>query len=750
MHPNEIDSINQPWHIGARNDWPELISIINKGLDAVTEAEKKSLHKKWLGEDEQRRIQLTEEEKRFIDAHPRIKIHMEEDYIPFSFVRGGELKGYSIDFAELIAKKLGVEFVYLTKQSWNEAISKLKSKEIDVIGQMINTEKRRRYTLFTDTYMKYYTGISVKIENAHLNTLEALEGKKLAIINGYAIEDVVKKHYPMIEIFNCDDNYSCLNEVSQGKVDAFLSTYTVMQYLISEHDLFQMTTFSINDNPLFAETKEAFGIRNDWPLFHSAMQKAINDIEVDEKQRIFKKWFGLAKQAKPKIQLTHEEKAFLENHPIIKVSNEMDWPPFDFVIGKEPKGYSIDLIKMIAERIGIKLEFINGYTWNELFEKFKKKEIDIVHPVYHISYRERVGLFSKTIFVGRNVYVTQAESPKIRSIEDLKEKIVAVVKGWATEKFLKDEYPEIELLLTNNLVESLKAISMGQAYATIEMDAVAGYYLIKEMRTDLKINGWFKEFDIRRDNKLYYLIRKDWPILQQIFIKAQESIKPQELAALQKSWFGASKDEKTQLQLIQEEKEKDRVRVVFSDEEQAYLDRKGVIKFSVDPFWPPFEYIDEKGQFRGIMKDYLHLFHEISNIEFKLMPTNSWKETLELVRTKKCDLIPQIAPTPEREAAVKRYRSFVKKGLSESGLPDLSGGGLVRSACDWTELKAIRKTDARIKGDERILGNSEFVVNVLNAPNEKFEEKYALKAGGYDFKYLFNTTSIQCTKYDSK
>jgi len=95
----------------------------------------------------------------------------------------------------------------------------------------------------------------------------------------------------------------------------------------------------------------------------------------------------------------------------------------------------------------------------------------------------------------------------------------------------------------------------------------------------------------------------------------------------------------------------------------------------------------------------------------------------------------------KKRLAVKRYRSFVKKGLSEGSRPDLSGGGLVRSAGGWTELKAIRKTDARIKGDERILGNSDFVVNVLNASNEKLEEKYVLKEGGYDFNYAVQRVS---------
>jgi len=68
---------------------------------------------------------------------------------------------------------------------------------------------------------------------------------------------------------------------------------------------------------------------------------------------------------------------------------------------------------------------------------------------------------------------------------------------------------------------------------------------------------------------------------------------------------------------------------------------------------------------------------------------------------------------------------------------------LVRSAGSWIELKAIRKTDARIKGDERILDNSDFVVNVLNAANEQLEEKYALKAGGCSIDILIEVNEIE-------
>jgi hypothetical protein len=37
------------------------------------------------------------------------------------------------------------------------------------------------------------------------------------------------------------------------------------------------------------------------------------------------------------------------------------------------------------------------------------------------------------------------------------------------------------------------------------------------------------------------------------------------------------------------------------------------------------------------------------------------------------------------------------------------GGGLVRSAGDWSAVKALRKSDTRMKGDERILGDGDFL-----------------------------------------
>ena len=83
--------------------------------------------------------------------------------------------------------------------------------------------------------------------------------------------------------------------------------------------------------------------------------------------------------------------------------------------------------------------------------------------------------------------------------------------------------------------------------------------------------------------------------------------------------------------------------------------------------------------------------------------------------------------------ARRRYREYVKKGISVGKRQDLIGGGLVRSAGGWDALKGLRKIKVYMKGDERILGDSNFVETVLKECRDEFDRRYLLKSGGYDF-----------------
>jgi len=56
--------------------------------------------------------------------------------------------------------------------------------------------------------------------------------------------------------------------------------------------------------------------------------------------------------------------------------------------------------------------------------------------------------------------------------------------------------------------------------------------------------------------------------------------------------------------------------------------------------------------------------------------------------------------------------------------PELVGGGLIRSLGGWDEVKKMRLArQDRINGDQRILGESDFVRDVLSESEENFSRK---------------------------
>jgi len=61
----------------------------------------------------------------------------------------------------------------------------------------------------------------------------------------------------------------------------------------------------------------------------------------------------------------------------------------------------------------------------------------------------------------------------------------------------------------------------------------------------------------------------------------------------------------------------------------------------------------------------------------------------------------------------KNCLRYVKKSIDQGRSPELVGGGLIRSLGGWSAVKALRKAGAYMKGDERILGNGDFVENML-------------------------------------
>ena len=79
-----------------------------------------------------------------------------------------------------------------------------------------------------------------------------------------------------------------------------------------------------------------------------------------------------------------------------------------------------------------------------------------------------------------------------------------------------------------------------------------------------------------------------------------------------------------------------------------------------------------------------------------------------------------------REKAIEKYKDFVGEGIDAGSRPELVGGGLIRSLGGWSQVLSLRRVGSKIFSDDRILGSSEFVKNVIADAEEKAKETLRL------------------------
>lgn len=77
----------------------------------------------------------------------------------------------------------------------------------------------------------------------------------------------------------------------------------------------------------------------------------------------------------------------------------------------------------------------------------------------------------------------------------------------------------------------------------------------------------------------------------------------------------------------------------LSIEEKSFLKKIKVIKKCVDPLWMPLEEIDKNGQHIGVIADILHIVEEKIDIKTQLVPTKSWSESMQKLKSRECDIV---------------------------------------------------------------------------------------------------------------
>ncbi len=235
------------------------------------------------------------------------------------------------------------------------------------------------------------------------------------------------------------------------------------------------------------------------------------------------------------IPLSDEERAFIDAKQSLRVSNENDWPPIDFAVRGVPSGYSIDYLNLVAQKTGLKLQFVNGFSWSELLELFKDGKLDLVHSAYRTEERERFALLTEPMAAIKTELVLR-KGVQAKTLADLNGKTIALPSGWATLEAVQRDHPQIKLLEVPQSFDAYIAVDQGKADATID-HALSMHYLSAKYGLDnLVLGPWLKEMDDHQARHLHMLVPKDQPMLRDILNRAIASFSAEELQLLRDRW----------------------------------------------------------------------------------------------------------------------------------------------------------------------------------------------------------------------
>jgi polar amino acid transport system substrate-binding protein len=143
------------------------------------------------------------------------------EYPPFEYIEKGEMKGFDIDLAKLIAKEMGKEAVFDNMQ-FSAVLPAVSSGQDDAaIATITITDDRKKNFDFSNPY--YFEGMAAVFDSTKPVTKpEQLSGKKVAVQLGSVMEIWLRENYPQVDLTVLDNNNLAIEALIAGHVDLVL------------------------------------------------------------------------------------------------------------------------------------------------------------------------------------------------------------------------------------------------------------------------------------------------------------------------------------------------------------------------------------------------------------------------------------------------------------------------------------------------------------------------------------------------
>lgn len=454
-----------------------LLKIVTDGMSRISAAESKGIARQWASGTRQS------------DTGALI-IAIDRDYPPLTLVDPeGNPGGLLVDMWRLWSEATGLK-IRFRPSAWAESVEAVKNGRADIHSGLFKNEDREKWLAFSDPIHRAQTTLFFNSGDTEVS-LETLSDQRVAVLEGSFQAAWLRTNFPDIRLVNCIDGEKLVLTLLKKNVRAVFHETMAIEAELNRMGL----TGKLKKSP---DTVLSNAICAGVPKFNEDLLALINEgfagIPRDELAGLERQWIHRKENRfyagdTSSVSLTRAEKEFIAGHPPLRFS-EVDWPPLSILDGPDKfKGLIADYLDTITRKTGLLFTFSPGSTWSDVLKKYETGQIDVVPALGKDDDAGRPIRLSRPFVTFPLVIVTRDDVSYIAETSQLNRRRVAVGKGYTSFHYLKNNYPDIELLETDDVKAGLLALTNRQADAFVGHMAVVIHTIQETGLTNLKIAG---------------------------------------------------------------------------------------------------------------------------------------------------------------------------------------------------------------------------------------------------------------------
>ncbi|MBB5205926.1 ABC-type amino acid transport substrate-binding protein [Inhella inkyongensis] len=148
----------------------------------------------------------------------------------------------------------------------------------------------------------------------------------------------------------------------------------------------------------------------------------------------------------------------------LRVGVERDYGPFVFVDERgELRGLSVDILRAIAPRVGLQLEWQPAAPLNQLLRRAERGELDLLTSLRATPERARyLGFGPPYVEVPAALLLRPGSSAALAGLSALAGRKVGVGKGYAVEAYVRTHFPAVQWEACNDDAEAVRRWVAGE------------------------------------------------------------------------------------------------------------------------------------------------------------------------------------------------------------------------------------------------------------------------------------------------